>query len=137
MNIAGAYKPEDDYIYMYVEKDCSAFHFQDMKNKRDGTGIYLENTWQDMSYIGIDNLESRPYYKLDISDYPSGITDISTGYVSLLVDAGVPFVLTNAQGKTFSYDGSYSGNLDIYSLEMICNETPSLKLLASQANLSK
>ena len=132
---------EYDYIYMYIEDDCSDFHFKDINNIREAEnkGVSLEETWISMSFIGIETLENESCYKIEGEGSNPTSTDGNkiNDYATIILDAGKPFVLTNDQGKTLSFDGSYSGDLDIYSIDVIEDDTPSLKLQVSPSNSFK
>ena len=130
-------KENPRYIYMYVEEDFRFFHFQDMNHIG---GSSLEDTWTSMSYVGIDKLENDPFYRIEkkekrigSSEYESVVGASDDGdkedqYATVIMDVDKPFVLENDQGKKLLYDGEYSGNLEIYAIDFIIDETPRLKL---------
>lgn len=108
----------DDYSYMYVENDYSSFNY-----------LGYENCWYFLKYVGIENLENSEYYKLgdgNNNDYLSDYTDHIIMFI--YSGSGAKYTMTNSQGKTLSYDGSFSGNMDISSIDIIGDETAYLKL---------
>ena len=121
------------YTYMTISSDYSSFEYT------DANYVALADEWLAMQYYSIEDLADADWNLIIASDSESSteaslttssiITEAVSGddTVSISISAYQEFTLTNAEGQSLSYDGeSYSGDMDIYSIKIVGEESPQL-----------
>jgi len=123
------YDPNNSYTFyqFYITEDFSDFSFQD-SNHTSAYEEYVQDTWKDMSYVGIDALQSSFYdspfayvWTLADSEATAEMTSADdNSRVQISISAYENFELMNAEGQTLCYDREdYDGTMTVYSVKTV------------------
>lgn len=118
-----AYDGDDkaiDYRIMKIAADYSSFEFT------DANGEVVQNSWTDLHYISIADLETPRW---DVLSTTIVDLDGAADTARIAITAFKPFVLENAAGQKLTYDGTqYAGDLAVHDLQIVGESEPELIL---------